>query len=188
MVNRPLLSVLLIASTMGLSWHAMQAVHEFGHVIGAIASGGRVERVVLHPLTISQTDVSPNPNPLLVVWCGPLLGILLPLAAWGGMRAAAPRLAYLARFFAGFCLVANGAYIGVGAAWPVGDAEVMRRLGVPAWLMAVFGIACVSAGLALWHRLGPAFGLDGRSRVRPGHALAILAAWVLFAATLLMTH
>ena len=61
------------------SWIGMQAVHELGHVLAASATGGTVQRVVLHPLTISRTDVSPNPSPLAVAWAGPLVGVILPL-------------------------------------------------------------------------------------------------------------
>ena len=71
--------VVFLFSVVALSWFAMMGIHEFGHVVGAMVSGGQVERVVLHPLTISRTDVKPNPNPLLVVWAGPLLGCMLPL-------------------------------------------------------------------------------------------------------------
>src|SRR5437870_4599390 len=93
----------------------MQAVHEFGHVAGAWLTGGQVARVVLHPLTISRTDLDDNPRPLLVVWAGPLCGVLLPLAAWGIVALGRCLGGYLLRFFAGFCLIANGAYIGVGS-------------------------------------------------------------------------
>ena len=71
--------LLFVVSLVALSWLAMMAVHELGHVLGALVTGGSVERVVLHPLTISQTDVSPNPHPAFVVWLGPLFGCLLPL-------------------------------------------------------------------------------------------------------------
>jgi hypothetical protein len=77
-VNRH--QVILIASTLLGSWLGMQAVHELGHVAGAWLTGGRVEKVVLHPLTISRTDLAHNPAPLLVVWAGPTVGVLLPLA------------------------------------------------------------------------------------------------------------
>src|ERR1700694_3950238 len=99
-VNR-LDQVVLIASTVLGSWLGMQAVHESGHVLGAWVTGGRVARVVLHPLTISRTDVSQNPNPLAVVWAGPVFGVLLPLVFWG--TAAVLRLpgAFVLRFFAG---------------------------------------------------------------------------------------
>jgi len=58
----------LITSVIMGSWLGMQAVHELGHVIGAYATGGKVARVVLYPLTISRTELSENPHPLLVVW------------------------------------------------------------------------------------------------------------------------
>lgn len=66
---------ILIGSTLLGSWLGMQAVHELGHVAGAWLTGGRVERVVLHPLTISRTDLATNPHPLPVVWAGPVVSI-----------------------------------------------------------------------------------------------------------------
>ena len=60
--------LVLIASTVLLSWLGMMAVHEFGHVLGAWITGGRVERVVLHPLRFSRTDLAHNPSPMFVVW------------------------------------------------------------------------------------------------------------------------
>src|SRR5258707_10264948 len=114
--------VVLIVSAVLLSWLGMMIVHEFGHVVGAWLTGGTVAKVVLHPLTISRTDLSYNPQPLIVVWAGPVLGVWLPLAAWGGAVLLRLPGRYLLRFFAGFCLIANGAYIGVGELDRIGDA------------------------------------------------------------------
>jgi hypothetical protein len=97
-----------VASTVGLSWLGMQVVHEVGHVLAAWACGEEVYRVVLHPLAISRTDTSHERHPLLVIWGGPLIGVLLPLGALGLSKLARPRLVYMFRFFAGFCLIANG--------------------------------------------------------------------------------
>src|SRR5947209_16580674 len=99
----------------------MQAVHESGHVLGAWLTGGRVARVVLHPLTISRTDLVSNPNPLAVVWAGPVVGAVAPLGLWGLAAAARLTAAFVLRFFAGFCLLANGLYIGVGSLDRIGD-------------------------------------------------------------------
>lgn len=63
------------------------------------------------------------------------------------------------RFFAGFCLVANGAYLGAAFWMPVGDGFDLLRHGVPVWQPVLFGIIGVSLGLSLWHGLGPMFGL-----------------------------
>src|SRR4051812_1282250 len=82
--------LVLIISTLLGSWLGMQAVHEFGHVLGAWFTDGQVTRVVLHPLTISRTELAHNPSPLIVVWAGPVVGIAGPLLLWA--IAAAQRL------------------------------------------------------------------------------------------------
>ena len=132
----------------------MMAVHEFGHVVGAFVTRGAVERIVLYPLTISRTDVSPNPNPGVVVWLGPLIGCTFPLF----VRQLIPQRIVAARniiqFFAGFCLIANGGYIAGGSLEGIGDCGEMLRTGTPLWLMFAFGAIAISSGLYLWHRLG----------------------------------
>ena len=148
----------LIVSLALLSWLAMQGVHEFGHVVGAWWTGGTVNKVILYPTVISRTDIGSNPRPLVVVWAGPLLGSLLPLALWGAVVALRWRAAFLLRFFAGFCLIANGAYIGGGSFSRAGDAGDMLRHGAPLWHLWLFGIAATAAGLLLWNRLGKYFG------------------------------
>ncbi|HMP03936.1 MAG TPA: M50 family metallopeptidase [Gemmatales bacterium] len=160
---------LLIGATLLASWLGMQLVHEMGHVLGAWLTGGQVERVVFHPLTISRTDLAHNPNPLVVVWAGPIMGVLIPLALWGLMAALRLRGSFLARFFAGFCLVANGLYIGVGAFGPIGDAGDMLAAGSAPWHLWLFGMATVPLGFWLWHGQGPRFGLGPRPEaIAPG--------------------
>ena len=146
--------LIFVASLLALCWFAMMAFHEFGHVVGALVTGGTVERVVLYPLTISRTDVSPNPNPALVVWLGPILGCLLPAIVWWLV----PRQNTIARniglFFAGFCLLANGAYIAFGSLDGVGDCGVMLQTGSPIWMLILFGAVAIPLGLFAWHSLG----------------------------------
>jgi hypothetical protein len=151
--------VMLVVALLPLCWLGMMIVHELGHVLGAWATGGRVERVVLHPFTISRTDVMPNPRPLIVTWAGPVIGVLLPmlvLAAWRLRRA--PGLHFW-RFFAGFCLIANGLYLAAGSFDRVGDAGDLLRHGAAPWQLWLFGLLTVPAGFALWHGQGRHFGL-----------------------------
>ncbi len=132
-------------------WYGMMAVHETGHVVGALATCGRIERVVLPLLSFSRTDVAPNPHPLLVAWAGPLIGALVPGGAWIAVRRP-PSLRLLLGLWAGFCLVSNGAYIGAGAAGRVGDAGDLLAHGAPAWTLYAFGIVAGAFGLWVWHR------------------------------------
>lgn len=146
--------LLFVVSLTGLSWLGMMAFHEMGHVLAAVATGGKVDKVVLHPLAISRTDVSPNPWPAVVVWGGPLMGVAVPL----GLLGVTPRSWLWARrsswFFAGFCLIANGAYIGIGSFWGIGDCGEMLRTRTPQWVMVGFGAITISVGFWLWHHLG----------------------------------
>jgi hypothetical protein len=141
------------AAVLCAAWLGMQAVHELGHVLAAWLTGGKVERVVLHPLAISRTDVSPNPRPLVVAWAGPFVGVILPLVVAGLCRWASRRVRRLAQFFAGFCLIANGVYIGAGSFAGIGDAGDMLRHGSPHWTLLVFGVVCTAGGLWTWHGL-----------------------------------
>lgn len=144
--------------TLLLSWLWMQAVHEAGHVLGAWLTGGHVQRVLLHPLAISRTDVSPNPWPLVEVWAGPLGGVMFPLAMWIVSKFWIKPLSGWLRFFAGFCLIANGCYLGYGVIEPVGDAEELLRYGTPIWMLGLFGVITIPLGFRLWHGLGSQFG------------------------------
>jgi hypothetical protein len=169
--------LLLLGTFLPLCWLSMMAVHEFGHVGATLALGGTVAKVVLHPLTISRTDVFVNPRPLIVVWAGPLVGALLPLVLAMIMKAGRAPWAYLFQFFAGFCLIANGAYIGVGSFQGIGDAGEMLRHGSPIWLLWLFGLLALPLGLFLWHGLGPNFGLGkaaGQVDRRAGYATCVL--------------
>lgn len=156
---RRLDQVVLISSTILGSWLGMQAIHEAGHIAGAWITGGRIERVVLHPLTISQTDLAVNPQPLAVVWAGPLVGVVAPLLLWGAAALCRVPWSFLVRFFAGFCLLANALYIGLGSFGPIGDCGEMLRHGSEPWHLWLFGAITAPAGLVLWHREGPRFGL-----------------------------
>lgn len=169
--------ILLIVSLLLLSWLMMQVVHEAGHVAMSYCTGGRVAQVVLHPLVISRTDLLVNPHPLAVVWGGPVFGAFLPFVVWLCSKFIHFKYVFLLRFFAGFALVANGAYIGAGY-WLAdeSDCRIMLENGSPLWLLVLFGLICVAGGLFLWHRQGRYFGLGHEAiSVKPAEALVTIA-------------
>ncbi len=181
-VNR-LFQMTLIVSILCLSWLWMMIVHEFGHVLVAWMCGETVSKVVLHPLAISRTDSTHDKHPLLVIWGGPVLGSLIPFSGFLATRYIQFRYVYLLRFFAGFCLVANGAYLGAGSLSNMGDAGDLVRAGSSRIVMVAFGVVCTAAGFALWNGLGPHFGLkqaEGKVDRRAAlGTLALLAATVI---------
>jgi hypothetical protein len=131
------------------------AVHESGHVLAALVGGGRVRHVVLPFADFSRTDVDPNPSPRLEVWGGPLWGSIVPLLVWLLVRKKfSERIKIVVGFFTGLCLVANGAYLGIGWTMSAGDAAELIKLGTPIWLLIVFGLTTIILGLYVWHTLG----------------------------------
>ena len=159
----------LIASTLLSSWLAMQLVHEAGHCLGTLLTGGRIAKVVLTPTTLSRTDIAYNPHPLAVVWAGPVFGSLAPLGLWLVFAVLRRPRAFLLRFFAGFCLIANGAYIAGGSLARIGDCGEMLRHGSSLWQLWLFGAATVPAGLWLWNGQARYFGLGALGKpVDPG--------------------
>src|SRR6266702_4329304 len=132
--------IVLVTTFIAFSWLAMQAVHECGHVLAAVASGGEVQKVVLHPFALSRTDVMPNPHALLVVWAGPVFGSVLPLGVWTLTRWLRWPHVFMWRFFAGFCLVSNGVYF-VGGSFARGaDPGDLMRLGMPQPVLIFVGL------------------------------------------------
>ena len=151
--------LVLIGTFLGCCWLSMQAVHELGHVLAAWLSGGEVVKVALHPAIISRTDLGGDPHPLFVVWAGAIVGALLPLTVFMLARICRFAGVYMFRFWAGFCLIANGVYVACGPDQGGADSAVMMAYGSPRLLLLGFGLVTVPLGLYLWHRQGNYFGL-----------------------------
>ncbi|MFG0250769.1 MAG: hypothetical protein ACF8OB_17930 [Phycisphaeraceae bacterium JB051] len=171
----------MISSLCFLSWLLMMLIHETGHVLAAILTGGHVHQVAWHPTVFSHTDVHPNPSPLLVVWGGPVVGVGIALLTLLLHRWIDKATAYLSEFFAGFCLLANGLYIGIGWVDQIGDTAVMQKHGTPIFVMIVFGLLCVPTGLLLWHGISCKVGLARTSQctLNPKHVWLTLGLAIL---------
>jgi hypothetical protein len=158
--------ILLIGSFLPFCWLMMMVVHELGHVVGAMATGAEIKRVVLHPLVISQTELGFDPSPRLVAWSGPIVGVLLPALAWRVAKLFRLKEFYLFQFFAGFCFVANGVYFFADTFVQAGDVATIVKGGGSRWPPILFAIVTFPLGLWLWHGLGKYFGLnEGRGEV-----------------------
>ncbi len=162
-----MLRITFLLSLLITCWLWMQILHELGHMFGALLTNGTVQHVELYPLTISRTDVQGSTSPLVVIWAGPIVGCLLPLLAWWIAVAAKWSAPFLLRFFAGFCLLANGLYLAAGSFDGVGDCGDLLRHGAPIWSLWLFGVITVPLGLYLWHEQGRHFGFGANGEVIP---------------------
>ncbi|MCC9658750.1 hypothetical protein [Rhodopirellula halodulae] len=137
--------VWLLLGGMLVGWVVMIESHEFGHLIGGWVSGATLVTVDLAPWRLPYSIHAPDPNPLVTLWAGPVLGVLVPVttAMLLGHR--------FAWFLANFCLLANGTYMAVG--WFAGDAQLdssrLLQNGTPAWLLGLYCFATIPLG---YHR------------------------------------
>lgn len=161
----------------------MQLMNELGHVVTAKATGGAVQKIILHPLAIATTHLNPNPEPLYVAWGGFAMGGLGPLIAM--LLADLFRLpfSYLWHFFAGFCLVGNGFYLVGGALLYGADPGELMKLGVPQVVLIIIGLVAVGIGFSVWNRLGVHFGFGDKGEESHIEGNAVVTSVVLLAVT-----
>lgn len=131
-----------------VSWGVMTFTHEAGHVVCGWASGGRLRQADLTPWHLPYSNFDPDPHPLITLWGGPLLGVIVPLA-----------VAVLARreaiwFVAHFCLLANGSYLAL--AWVTGehylDTPKLLAHGAHPAAIAAYCAATIGAGYVGFRR------------------------------------
>lgn len=101
------------ASLLVVSWITMTLTHELGHVVGGWCGGASLISLELLPWRLPSSIHSPDPHPLLTLWSGPVLGVLVPILVAVLSRSRAMW------FVADFCILANGSYLAL--AWMAGD-------------------------------------------------------------------
>ena len=134
--------VLVFAALLAASWCVMTFVHESGHVLCGWIGGGKLQEADLTPWSLPYSRFEPDPHPLLTLWGGPVIGVLVPVIV-----AAVARQRWL-WFIAYFCLLANGAYL--AAAWISGerflDTPRLLHHGAHPASIAAFCVATIVAG------------------------------------------
>ncbi len=123
-----------LSLTLLWSWSVMVLAHELGHVIGGVASGGVLSALEIRPWQLPLSLFSPDPNPLITLWSGPIFGSAVPLMI--AVCTGKPMI----WFIAWFCVLANAVYLLLG--YFSGDAELdstkIIKAGSPAMLLFLF--------------------------------------------------
>lgn len=120
----------------------MTTTHESGHIVGGWLSGGTLQEASLAPWGLPHSRFEPDPRPLVTLWAGPVLGVVVPIMVASIIRRPS------AWFVAHFCVLANGVYLAL--AWITGDNHLdTHRLfaaGCPAWAVAAYCVVTIGVG------------------------------------------
>lgn len=130
----------------GLFWLSTLFFHECGHIFAAILSGGTLSFVDVYPWHLSQTQVSPNPHPSLVVWAGLLSGWFVPLLTIPLWHSQMRELATVLKAWAGFCWFSMGLYLALAAGEPLSDAGQLNTAGWPVSFLVAVGLCVAVVG------------------------------------------
>lgn len=154
-------------------WLATLLIHELGHVVAAISTGGKLVSVELRAGWLPHTLVQPNPHPSLVLWSGFAVGMIVPqlvAIAWSSDHAFT-KLAL--KVWAGFCVLFSGVYLAVGGMERLTDTSKLVEQGWPlSWLVAGgTALAIVGYAQSRHHLIAFAKRLDTRP-VTPRIAVA----------------
>jgi hypothetical protein len=134
--------IIRLVCLLVVAWCVMLLSHEGGHILAGWLGGGRLQAADLRPWRLPYSFFEPDPRPLVRLWGGPLLGVLVPYAV----------AAYVRRdstwFVAHFCALANGCYLAVAWISPERYLDTAQLLEHGAWpaAIAVYCCATLSVG------------------------------------------
>ncbi|WP_430451888.1 hypothetical protein [Rhodopirellula europaea] len=120
----------------------MTLTHELGHVVGGWCGGASLVDLELSPWRLPYSIHSPDPNPLLTLWSGPVLGVVVPIVFAVAIRI---RVVWIV---ADFCLLANGSYLAL--AWLAGDPHLdtprLFQSGATTFSVAAYCVVAICLG------------------------------------------
>lgn len=134
---RPARRIVWFVLMLAAAWYTMVLTHEFGHICCGWLSGGTLAAADLRPWALPWRRFKPDPHPLVTLWGGPVLGVVVP---WAAASLTRHREMW---FVSHFCTLANGVYLAL--AWLTGDRwlDTARLLDEGASSVAV-GIYCLT--------------------------------------------
>lgn len=140
--------ILYFIALLIAAWCCMTLTHEAGHVLGGWCSGGTLIAYDLRPWKLPYSLFAPDPQPLVTLWAGPLLGVLVPLAFAATVRRDG------VWFIAHFCMLANGVYL--AAAWisqdPYLDTPRLLQEGAHPASIAIYCAVTIGLGYFAFRR------------------------------------
>jgi hypothetical protein len=127
---------------MGISVFAFNAstiVHELGHALTVIATGGKFGFIEVTPFSWSYAHYIFAPEPMATSWGGILWSVIFGLLAFFVPWVAKSRLSFIGVLLAISSLAGEGTYLLVGTVFHVGDPASLLGQGVPPLALIVIG-------------------------------------------------
>ncbi len=169
---------LIVLGAFVFAYNAGNLIHEFGHGINVLATGGSIGRISISPLSWSYISYAGGGEARATTWGGFLWETILPLLIFLGLWCIKSRASFWALLLAMVALATTAIYMLVGAFLDIGDAGFLVRVGLPTWPFVAIGAGLLLLCLLLALPLGTLLGI-GRGRCSFAKTCLIVGAPIL---------
>ncbi len=164
--------LLTVLGIFVFSYNLGNLIHESGHALNAVLSGGSVNRITLSPLSWCYASTSGG-NRMFVVCGGFLWQTALPTVILVLLWCFKSRLSLWALFLALVSFAPSGIYMIIGAVAGIGDGGRLIKYGIPPFVLLTVGSILLLCCLPLALPLGPFLGV-GRKQTSFVSTLLVL--------------
>jgi hypothetical protein len=159
---------------------ASTILHESGHALATLLTGGKISSLVINPLGWSYVvyESSILPQPLFTAWGGILFSTIASIILlWIALQFQNPYWVFIG-FVGIFILLSNGMNFMMGLIYSTGDPALLYEYGVPIWIILLVGCLSAFGGVLLAILFQPFIGITpGDSFLR---RLFILGSGIIF--------
>ncbi len=155
---RCLQQMLIVLGMFVFSYNFGNLIHESGHALNAVLTGGSLNKITMSPLSWCYASTSGG-NETFVVWGGFLWQTIVPTVVLLLLWYFKSRLSLYALFLVLVSFGASGVYMIAGAVAGVGDGGSLVRYGVPPFLLLTVGSVLLLFCLALSLPMGVLLGI-----------------------------
>lgn len=150
---------LIVLGVFVFAYNASTIIHELGHALTLVATGGEVDFIEVSPFSWSYAHYTSDPEPMATSWGGFLWETVFGLFAFFVLWIAKSRLSLFGVVLAIASLAGTGIYMLVGAVLRIGDSAALIRMGVPPSALIVIGSFLLLLVLPLILPLGVLLGV-----------------------------
>ncbi len=165
---------LIVLGAYVFAYNASSIMHELGHALAVIATGGEVSFIEVSPFSWSYTHYISDPEPMATSWGGFLWGTMIGVFTFLILWIVRSRLSLFGAVFAVTSLAYAGIYMLVGAVLRIGDSAALMWMGIPQAVLIAIGGMLLLLVLPLILPLGVLLGI-GRGRNRLGTTVLVFS-------------
>jgi|ERR1043166_148892 hypothetical protein len=137
---------LYVLGSFAFGYNAANILHECGHLLSGILSGGRALGLTSHPFSWSMARVADCRHPQFMTWGGILWSGLLGLIIFIFSYPSRSIVLFPILLTSSLLILVNGVYFTTGTLIRAGDPADLMEYGVGAPVLLVIGCACLLAG------------------------------------------